>query len=194
MKERGSSLLEMIGVMGIIGVVALGAWGLINSARTKYKLSQGVLQLQSLQKGVARFYAAAGNYNGLREDDAIESLIENRVPPHGMATSLNELRNIFGTAVEIKDVPYENESDYGSSSDSFSITFKSLKAAECVEMASIVWLQHDGVNLVSVTIGEVKYVWPASSLEQGSKPLPVTRGEAMEQCKNAPMDIKWEFR
>lgn len=193
-EERGSSMVEMIGVIGILGVLAASVWTLINSARARFRLSQGVLQLQSLEKGVSRFYASAGNYDGLKNSNAIKELIDNRIPPTGMAASNNTLRHAFGGEVEIKNVPYTNEEEYGSSSDSFTITFKNLRLSECREMASIVWMQSDAVNLVSIKIGDTKYVWPNYAGSSGSKVLPVDAGEAMTACADAPKDITWEFR
>lgn len=192
-EERGSSMVEMIGVIGIVGILAMSVWGLINSAQSRYRLSQGVIQLQTLQKGINRFYASAGNYDKLRETDAIEELLENRIPPPGMKAGVGKLRNVFGTEVVIADVPYTNIDDYGKSSDSFAITFKSLRKNECAEMAGISWVQHDGANLVSITIGEKKFEWPTYD-SVSSNLLPVTAAKAMEACANAPMDITWEFR
>ena len=193
-EERGSSMVEMIGVIGILGVLAASVWTLINSARARFQLSHGVLQLQSLGKGVARFYASAGNYDGLKKEGAIQELIDNHIPPSGMAASGHGLRHIFGGEVEIANVPYANEEEYGSSSDSFTITFKGLTQTQCREMGSIVWLQSDAVNLVSIKIGDTKYVWPNYAGNVGNKVLPVTVGDAMEACLEAPKDITWEFR
>ena len=193
-EERGSSMVEMIGIIGILGVLAASVWALINSARARFQLSQGVLQLQSLEKGVARFYASAGNYDGLKEEGAIQKLIDNHIPPAGMAASGSGLRHVFGGEVEIANVPYANEEEYGSSSDSFTITFKGLDKSQCREMASIVWMQSDAVNLVSIEVGNTKYVWPNYAGNGDSKVLPVDAGEAMTACADAPKDITWEFR
>ncbi len=193
-EERGSSMVEMIGVIGVLGVLAASVWTLINSARARFRLSQGVLQLQSLEKGVSRFYASAGNYDGLKNSNAIKELIDNRIPPTGMATSENKLRHAFGGEVEIANVPYANEEEYGSSSDSFTITFKGLDKSQCREMASIVWMQSDAVSLVSIKVGDTKYVWPNYAGNGDSKVLPVDAGEAMTACADAPKDITWEFR
>lgn len=192
-EERGSSMIEMIGVIGIVGIVAMSMWGLVLSAQSRFRLSQGVIQLQTLQKGINRFYASTGNYNKLRETGAIEELIENRIVPSGMKAGGGKLRNVFGTEVVVADVPYADIDDYGKSSDSFTITFKSLRKNECLEMASISWVQHDGVNLVSILIGEKKFEWPTSDYEGGDF-LPVTVTKAMDACINAPVDVTWEFR
>lgn len=192
-RERGTSMLEMIAVISVMAVLATATWNLMGSARYRYRVSQGVSQLQSLQKGINRFYASTGNYNKLGEEGAIQDLFENRVIPKQMKVSGNKIRNVFGKEVEIENVQYDNIDDYGKSSDSFVIIFKSLNKKECVEMASISWLQNDNANLVSIKIGSQKFVWPKYDGEEMDL-LPVTTTKAMESCASAPLDVTWEFR
>lgn len=63
-------------------------------------------------------------------------------------------------------------------------------------MASIVWPQNDAANLVSITVGTTKFVWPSysSSEETANSVLPVTIAAAMEVCTEDSQDISWEFR
>jgi len=192
-EERGSSMVEMLGVISVMAILATGAWNLIGSARYRYRVSQGIMQLQSLQKGINRFYASAGNYNKLADNDAIKVLFENRIIPKEMKASGNKIRNIFRNEVEIKNVPYENIEDYGKSSDSFTITFKAVEKKECMELASIAWVQNDSANLVSIQIGETKFVWPKYDSGEGDV-LPVTTAKGMVSCADAPVDMSWEFR
>ena len=143
-EERGSSMIEVISVIGIIAILAIGVWNLIGSARYRYKVSQGIMQLQTLQKGINRFYASDGNYNRLGDSDAIEKLFENRIIPKEMKRADNKVKNVFGNEVTIKKLD--------NSSDSFVIAFKSVERKVCLEMASISWLQNDSANLVSIKI------------------------------------------
>ena len=193
-EQKGATLIEALGVIGILGVVSMGIWTMIGNAYNKMRLSQGVVQLQTLQKGITRFYAAAGNYNGLADDNAVKTLIENNIPPPNMLAGTNKLRHSYGGEVVVKNVPYTDISEYGSSSDSFAITFKGLTRLPCVEMASISWLGDDSAHIISITIGTNKYTWPSYDGENTVNPLPITRDKAMLECLNAPKDIKWEFR
>ena len=191
-EDRGSTLIEMMGVITIVGVLAAGAWLLISSAMGKYRISATMAQLHSLQKGITRFYAADGNYNNLNMND----LIANRVPPVAMIHG-DKLHHPFGDEVEIDKVSYSDISEYGSSSDSFTITFKGLKKKACAELASISWVEHDSVNLVSIQVGNDKYEWPSFNDDSSAKLLPVTEAKAMTSCVSGNdngVDITWEFR
>ena len=55
-------------------------------------------------------------------------------------------------------------------------------------------MQSDAVSLVSIKVGDTKYVWPNYAGNGDSKVLPVDAGEAMTACADAPKDITWEFR
>jgi len=177
-----------------LAVLASGIWTLIGSAFTKYRLSQGVIQLQTLQKGIARFYAAAGNYDGLASSTAVKTLIKNNIPPPNMIAGTNKLRHAFGGNVVIKNVKYTDIAEYGSSSDSFTVTFKNLDKRSCGTMAAISWLGDDNAHIVSIQIGDDKFVWPDYDTESTKKTLPITYIEAMDACLDAPKDITWEFR
>lgn len=192
-EEFGATMIEMIGVIGIIGVVSAGAWRLMASGWSRYRLSQGASQLQSLQKAVVRKFAAAGNYNNLKSDTIAKELDDNKALPPQMYFGTGEFHHAFGGDVEIKPVAYSDVSEYGEAKDSFTITFKNLNFQQCAEMASISWLGNDFANLVSIKVGTTKFVWPTYKEATGNF-LPLTRAKAGEVCADAPKDITWEFR
>ncbi|MBQ8465405.1 MAG: prepilin-type N-terminal cleavage/methylation domain-containing protein [Alphaproteobacteria bacterium] len=198
--ERGSTMIEMMGVLGILGVLAASVYHLIDSALNHYRVSQGLIQVTSLQKNISRFYAAAGNYNDLSKTDTLKKLIKDNVIPQNMKAGDNAIRHVFGGDVELKNVNYTNE--LSSSSTSFSITFKNLDRRVCVDMATITWPDRDSANLLSIKIGTVKYTWPVyATTGDDSKVLPITEGMAMDTClseagknTNKLVSITWEFR
>ena len=188
-------MIEMMGVIAIIGVLAVGVWTLIGSALYKYRISQTSIQIQSLSKGISRFYALSGNYDKLGDTNAIKKLIDSRVPDPAMISGDNSLRHAFGGEVNIAPVFYTNTDDYGTSSDSFAITFKDISSKVCVELASMTWAENDAANLVSIKIGNDKYCWAGPYQESGCKGyLPITVDKSIASCTAAKTDITWEFR
>ena len=53
--ERGATMIEMIGVLGVLGVLAASVYHLIDSALNHYRVSQGLIQITTLQKNISRF-------------------------------------------------------------------------------------------------------------------------------------------
>ena len=199
--ERGATMIEMIGVLGVLGVLAASAYHLVDSALNHYRISQGLIQITSLQKNVSRFFASVGNYKALDDEDTVKKLIADNVVPQNMKAGDDAIRHIFGGSVELKNVAYTNEDS--AFSTSFSITFKGLDKRVCVEMAALTWPERDSANLLSITVGSVKYTWPVYvSNGDDEKVLPITHTMAMDVCqteanKNSEskqVDITWEFR
>lgn len=199
--ERGATMIEMIGVLGVLGVLAASVYHLVDSALNHYRISQGLVQVTSLQKNVSRFFASVGNYKTLNEESTIKKLIADNVVPQSMKAGDAAMRHVFGGSVELKNVNYTDEGSPFSTS--FSITFKGLDKRVCVEMASLSWPEKDSANLLSITVGSEKYTWPVYvSNGDDEKVLPITHGMAMNVCQaeaeknmaNKQVDITWEFR
>ena len=192
-EEKGATLVEVFGVLTILAIVAASAWMLVSSAWNRYRLSHALSQLQALQKGITRMYASAGKYDDLATD-AIKKVIANNIPSPDMKAGENTLYHAMGGEVEIKNVQYTDTAEFGSASDSFTITFKDLTNKKaCAEFASYSWVGNDFSNIVSITINGNKYVWPAYKLSD-EKTLPITQADAMVLCEEVPLDITWEFR
>lgn len=197
--NRGATMIEMIGVLGILGVLAASVYHLIDTALSHYRISQGLIQITSLQRNVSRFYASAGNYNDLDKTDAVKNLIKENVVPQNMQDGEDAIRHIFGGKVILKNVKYSNE--ISTSSTSFSITFEDLNKQVCMDMASLSWPERDSANLLSITIGTIKYTWPVFAPDDSSNVLPIGVGAAMDTClaeiqkgTSGRVNITWEFR
>lgn len=183
-EESGTSLVEMIGVVGVIGVILAGAVSLVATAMQRYALSKAVAQLQSLQKGISRYYAAAGSY----EDLSVQDIIKEKVPMSDMISSSSTLVHAFRG-----DVTLDKVADDDGIYSTFTITFKGLGARQCLEMATISWPRGASVDLVSETVGSTKYSWPAYSGNDDT--LPVDIAKAQSNCTVGELtNITWEFR
>ena len=195
--ERGATLIEVMGVIAILGALVTGIWKLVNGAMYKYKLSEATVQIQSLAKNLSRFYAAIGNYDDLNESDTISKLFENLVVPREMRVGSSTIKHSFFGDVTL--------SGHG---ETFSIVFTKLPKNSCAELATLSWQKTDRTNLVSIKIGSDLYEWPGAlnvstgEEEEGvaaaeKKVLPVSMGDAMASCSVSDGDlnnIEWTFR
>ncbi len=190
-EERGATMIEMIGVIAIIGIVTAGMWKVAASGWSRYRMSQAVSQLQSLQKNIVRRYAAAGNYNELSENNILEEFHKDKLLPAQMAYANGKAYHTFGGEITVNVGEIVG---WGESSHSFKITYKNLTFAQCAEMASISWIGNDFANIVSIQVGTSKFEWPSSSSSDSDNVLPLTRAKASSVCAGGSKDVIWEFR
>ena len=190
-EERGSTLVETLGVIAILFVVSSGVWKVISSGMNRYRMSQAVSQLQSLQKNIVRRYAAAGNYNALSGGNILEEFHKDKLLPAQMAYANGKAYHTFGGEITVNVGQIVG---WGESSYSFKITYKNLTAPQCAEMASISWVGNDFANIVSIQVGTSKFEWPSSSSSDSDNVLPLTRAKASSVCAGGSKDVIWEFR
>lgn len=187
-KESGRSMVEMLGVLAIIGVLAAGAYALAGSAIGKYRISQGVAQLSSLSKGISRYYAAAGQY----VDIDVENLIKDGVPMSNMKKDANSLRHVFGGDVVVGPQDCTTPTGEDEFCESFYITFEGLYRKACIEMATMSWADTDSSRLKSIKINDTEFVWKSSNASE--KELPISIVDAGEDCESSGNSITWVFR
>ena len=66
--QRGRSMVEMLGVLAIIGVLSVGGIAGYSKAMNKYKLNKFVDQLSNIISGIITFYSGTGSLQGLNND------------------------------------------------------------------------------------------------------------------------------
>ena len=69
--ERGRSMIEMLGVLAIVGVLSVGGISGYTKAMSKYKLSTLTYQLHEIVLGVRTFYMQQDNFSNINVDSLI---------------------------------------------------------------------------------------------------------------------------
>jgi len=64
-KENGRSMIEMIGVLAIIGVLSVGGIAGYSKAMQKYRVNKAIEQITLIAGNVRAFFAPQGNYEGV---------------------------------------------------------------------------------------------------------------------------------
>ena len=81
--ESGRSMIEMVGVLAVMGLITAGAFVLISSAMSSQRISRVDDDVSAIVQGVRLLYNANNNFNGL-SDDALTVL------------SFKDVKNPFG--------------------------------------------------------------------------------------------------
>lgn len=179
--QSGRTMIETIGVIGIISMVTMGLIKTVSVMFDKYKQTMAVEQIRSLQKNIRTRYAALNDYSGINfdslSDDDKKKLIEERTFPSSIVRG-NELYNSYGGKIGIT-----------STERTYSITFNYLKAEGCRDLLVIDWAVNNTSDLIELKYGGKTYKWTDNT-------LPLSMTTAMNVCKNKQSEnsITWTFQ
>lgn len=179
--NQGRTLIEVIGVLSIIGLVAAGILSTIASAFDKYKISRIGQQLIEVQKAVSQRYGADENYANVD----ISTLVNEKLAPSDMMRpNDNKLYHRFGGEVEINNaLP---------GARAMRITFNDVPQKACIELVTMSWINKDYTDLYSITLESAIYTWPNQRGANILHSLPIDMAEAMAVCKDSN-EISWVF-
>lgn len=137
--ESGRSMIEMLGVLAIIGVLSVGGIAGYTKAMNKYRTNKVIDQLTMIVTNIRTLYAMQRNYDGLDNDVAWNV----GVIPDEMTSSVE---NAFGGAVTISE-----SGKFASDDDkAFTVTFGGLTKEACVALATGDWGSGHSAGLIGV--------------------------------------------
>ena len=202
----GRSMVEMLGVLAIIGVLSVGAIAGYSKAMFKYKLNKATNQISMLVANIRTAYYSQGNYDGLNAIQAKKL----GIVPNDMYTSISDynITNPFGGDVGI-DLSWDTDAS------AFMITYGCLPTEACIALATADWGFNQDSGLIAVGVGSTgRGIWDEVNLtEHGSAAncgseicvitpengAPMTPSQAFDVCANSEyseycMDVVWKYR
>ena len=146
--ENGRSMVEMLGVLAIIGVLSAGGLAGYSKAMFKHKLNTTMEQITMLVTNIRTAYGQQRNYNGLNNGKAVRLGI---VPPvMGTSTADNApLTNPFKGSVTIASAAAKR----GVADSGFSVTYTGLPKEACISLATADFGSGAGSGFVGVVVG-----------------------------------------
>ena len=148
--QTGRSMIEMLGVLAIIGVLSIGGIAGYSKAMTKYRINKTADQVSQLAQNIRTLYASQKNYSTL-SDSVIRKA---HLAPEEMyeATNSNNLTNPFGGSVYVN---YANKSY--DNNKAFYITAYNIPQEACVELLTQDWGSGTSSGLIAVGSGDEVY-------------------------------------
>ena len=142
--EQGRSMIEMLGVLAIVGVLSVGGIAGYSKAMNKFKTNKAIDQINMMSTNVRTLYSSQKTYGGLINKVAIRT----GVIPNEMYsdTSTSTMNNAFGGEAQISAATHVMEDD------SFVIAIDKIPAASCVSIATTEWGGDSGSGLVAMAI------------------------------------------
>lgn len=179
-EQTGRSMVEMLGVLAIIGVLSVGGIAGYSKAMAKYKLTKAMDQVSTTVTNIRTLYSGQPNYDGLDTTTAIRMGAVGAEMLNGKSTtSATAAYNAFNGAVTIAA---------DSTKQNFTVKFEGLGKEACVAMASADWGSGSGSGLVSVKAGNQEATTAAGT-------LPMKLSTAATGCSNAAdsNSVEWKY-
>ena len=137
--QNGRSMIEMLGVLAIIGVLSVGGIAGYSKAMMKYRINKTIEQITLVAGNVRTFFAGQGNYDGLDSltNDGRKIIQKAKLVPDEMWNEAgNGLENVYGGTARLSSI---YAFFYGGPKDDFIIIFYGLPQEACIELATHDW-------------------------------------------------------
>ena len=148
--ENGRSMVEMLGVLAIIGVLSVGGIAGYSKAMNKYKINKTTDQVSMLVANIRTLFSSQGNYAGLDNAKAKKF----GVVPNDMYTNVSSsgIKNAFGGQVAI--LAAKARQGDASSNEAFIIEYGGLSSEACVTIATGDWGSGQSSGLIGIAAGK----------------------------------------
>ena len=179
--ENGRSMIEMLGVLAIIGVLSVGGIAGYSKAMSKYRTNKMIDQATMLITNIRTMFAQQQSYAGLNNSRAVNLALvpEEMIVNPGQDIKDNgtrKLRNVFSGDVEIKNSAIdeddkntpasgegENATPAYASQGAFRVTFYGISRDACIQVATSDWGAGSSSGLVGM------HIWNAGTEKKDDK-------------------------
>ncbi len=129
--QNGRSMIEMLGVLAIIGVLSVGGIAGYSKAMTKYRINKTIEQITLIAGNIRSFFAPQGNYAGSNSDvNTGKAIIKKaKLVPDEMWDG-NDIKDVWDGLVKVR--AYNNSTD-------FSISIQGVPQEACIELVTQDW-------------------------------------------------------
>ena len=144
--QSGRSMIEMLGVLAIIGVLSVGGIAGYSKAMTKYRINKTIDQITQISQNVRMLYGKQRQKNYRNLNTRI--LYKANLAPKEMFGSGYSMTNAWGRPVEIVTL---GEDGYGGNT-AFGILTNTPSEEACIELATQDWGSRDTTGLNSIMV------------------------------------------
>jgi len=139
--QSGRSMIEMLGVLAIIGVLSVGGIAGYSKAMLKYRVNKTIEQITLIAGNVRSFFAPQRSYEGLgscNSDNSNCKLIKKAklMPDEMWDDTAKQFKNVFGYYVQLYTAPKSTSGDKQAFKISYALT-DNMEA--CIELVTYDW-------------------------------------------------------
>ena len=146
--ESGRSMIEMLGVLAIIGVLSVGGIAGYSKAMNKFKTNKVADQVSMIIANVKTLYAQQNTYHGLDNKTAVEmGVIPDELGKAGASATATVLKNPYNGLVFIKAAGSTTSTD----EKAFVINYNGLSREACITLATNDWGSGFSSGLIAIS-------------------------------------------
>ncbi len=143
-KQSGRSMIEMLGVLAIIGVLSVGGIVAYSKAMQKQRINSIRNQISHIVAGVRQFYATQGSYNDLTTDVAIKAgIIPSDMEIENAGQDNVSVKNVYGGNIYIEVNPDSEEPE-------FVVMIDNLPKEAAVDIGTADWKSDTGLREIEI--------------------------------------------
>ena len=206
--QSGRSMIEMLGVLAIVGVLSVGGIAGYSKAMTKFKINKTIDQVTHIATNIRTLYAQQTSYEGLNgNEDGFKNIISMGILPDSLTTSNSYpyITNVFQGGVYISSHWSHKE---------FTIVYNGLPKEACITLATYDWGSKHSSGLLAIsasgefgTSGPINvgngglecnddwhslYACPGDA--NNPTPMNVTRAAQACTCNDNTCTVGWKFQ
>ena len=133
--EQGRSMIEMLGVLAIVGVLSVGGIAGYSKAMNKFKTNKVIDQINMISTNVRTLYSSQRTYKGLNNALAVKTgVVPAEMYEADGSNDVSEITNAFGGSVTIEAAAHNGQDNIA-----YVIGFNGLPKASCVTAATTDW-------------------------------------------------------
>lgn len=216
--EKGRSMIEMLGVLAIIGVLSVGGIAGYSKAMAKFRANKTIDQVSHIVANVRILFGSQKTYHdlGLNDETTYDIVTKAALLPDEMKTggdtTMAAFTNAYSGTVTLKYAQrFANEAKDkdGAYSKAFIIELGSIPQEACVDLASQDWNSSSGTGLVAFAVNNSAGVAAAytdtcvSAAATGNTEgsgamtcvhdMPMTVGNAAMSCNGSNNTLSFKF-
>lgn len=187
-EQTGRSMVEMLGVLAIIGVLSVGGIAGYSKAMTKFKITKTMDQVSMMVANIRTLYSGQRNYSGLATSNALDmGVVPAEMEGADSAVGANTLVNAFQGEVTIGTVNYNTQT-----ASAFRVSYENMGQEACVQLITSDWGSGASSGFIGIQVSDAapagqdapKFGNAASkgSAAWDNMHLPVTPADAAKTC------------
>jgi len=149
--EQGRSMIEMLGVLAIVGVLSVGGIAGYSKAMNKFKANKVIDQINMLSTNIRTMYSSQRSYAGLNNGTAVQLGLapsEMYDATDTATDSTRSLTNAFAGNVYIRTGKTK-----GSDDGAYIIVVDGIPSAACITLVTTDWGGESGSGLAGFYVG-----------------------------------------